>query len=323
MDSVEEMMRNDLREILNIPDNFEILFLTGGASFTYSVIYHSLVLAKPEVNNIDYLVTGLWSMKACRDADNFGIANKLVEVEQKLGLQIPDSSVWGSRNNSPYLYYCDNETVNGTEYHQPPQSDSLLIADMTSNFMTKPIDFSKYALVYAGSQKNLGVVGLTTIVVRKDLIPASYAGIPSALNLLTYLKTNPTRPRVPPFSLRSCQIMVRMAKEEGGIAEMQRRSRLKSDLIYKEIDQSGGFYRGISHISNRSCMNVTFRIQGGSSTLKKFLREAGELGMKMLAGHKTMGGVRASLYVSMPTEGAQRLANFMRDFRLKYNRQKL
>ena len=266
-------------------------------------------------------MTGLWSSKAYKEAKRFGVAHLLDNIGQKMQIKLP-KDLSSKFEKSKFLYYCDNETVNGCEYIKPPKSPSLLITDMTSNFLTKKIDFKKYALIYSASQKNVGIVGLTFVLVRKSLLPKSYAGMPSSLNLLAYMD-NSLKPKIPVLTLRTTELILEMIKEEGGIEEMDRRCKEKSDLIYQEIDDSIGFYRGYAHPGNRSRTTIVFRIQGGQSMEKKFVREAEKVGLMQLNGHSTLSGIRACLYNSMPVEGARRLAEFMKEFRRRYQKSNL
>lgn len=307
-----------LRKLLNIPDNYEILFMQGGATFQFASIPINLLKNKEDVGL--YLVTGNWSKKAMGECKKYGKAvqiNKGLkkgEIFSKLGEVIPSKIDKKAR----YIYYCDNETVYGVEYSQPPQlsTDIPLVTDMTSNFLSKPIDVTKYGIIYAGSQKNYAPAGLCTVIIRKDLIDTNTVeGTPSAFHYRNFVDGSKGYCMPPVFTLKFMNTYLKWMDSIGGIEEIAKLSEKKSQLIYRAIERSNGFYKSTVEKEARSRMNVPFIINNNDKKLtEQFLKETTKLGLLQLKGHRSVGGIRASLYNGMPIEGVKKLERFMNEF---------
>ena len=307
----------DMRELLDIPEHYKILNLQGGATLQFSAIPLNL-LGGEGSHKCDYVVTGQWSEKSLAEAHKYGNAVAAIDMKSTKYTQISEQSHWHTREDAAYLYYCDNETVNGVEFHFRPDSRGVpLIADMSSNFMSRHIDVRSHAVIYAGVQKNLGPAGNTVVIVDEKLLgkrehPLTpvYCSWKVAADAGSMYNTPSC------FSIYVMGLYLKYTKEKGGVAYWEKQAAMKSDLLYSAIDNSDGFYSAPVHKSCRSRMNVPFVIQNGNETLeKKFLEEATKEGFVNLAGHRSVGGLRASLYNGMPAEGVEALVAFMEKFK--------
>lgn len=305
----------DMRDLLNVPAHYKILNLQGGATLQFSAVPLNL-LGGPLGNECDYAVTGQWSEKSFLEAKKYGSPLAVTNSKPGKFLSIAPQSEWNVRQSARYLYYCDNETVNGVEFKYTPKSAIPLIADVSSNFMSRPIDISKHAVVYAGVQKNLGPAGNTVVIVDETLLGKyEHPLIPVYCSWDTAAKAGSMYNTPSCFSIYVMGLYLKYTKEKGGIAHWDELSDRKSRALYDLIDGSDGFYTAPVHASCRSRMNVPFLIKGGDENLeKKFLQEATQAGMINLAGHRSVGGLRASLYNGLPVEAVDALVAFMKNF---------
>ncbi|XP_063311089.1 phosphoserine aminotransferase [Pelobates fuscus] len=306
-----------LRELLDIPQNYKVLFLQGGGSGQFSAVPLNLIGLK-EARCADYIVTGAWSAKAAKEAEKYGKVNI---VHPKLGsyTEIPDPSSWNLNQEASYVYYCANETVHGVEFQFVPDvKGAVLVCDMSSNFLSKPIDITKFGVIFAGAQKNVGCAGVTVVIVREDLMGHALKECPTILDY-NIQAGNASLYNTPPcFSIYIMGLVLEWIKNNGGAASMEKLSIIKSEMIYDAIDQSNGLFVCPVEKQSRSRMNIPFRIgsaKGDNVLEKQFLDKAAQLGMMSLKGHRSVGGIRASLYNAVTIEEVQKLADFMKDFK--------
>ena len=315
-----------VKTLLKVPDNFTIIFMQGGATFQFSAVPLNLMSSKDSVGN--YIVNGAWSEAAFAEC-NFHAKGHTVNPSQdkKSWNYAPKINEADVNKAGSYFYYCDNETVHGVEFAHPPNNFGLdLVTDMTSNFMSKPIDFTKFGIVYAGAQKNWGPAGLCTVIIRNDLLKKKGMDTaPSSFKYSKYAETDSFYSLPPIFSLYTSRNNLRWITKNGGVEAMDEFSKKKSQLLYDCIDNSNGFYINKVAKDSRSRMNVIFIILNDDKDLSKaFVSESEKEGLIQLAGHRSVGGLRASIYNGMPMEGVVKLRDFMEKFRQKYqNRAKL
>ncbi|XP_061529434.1 phosphoserine aminotransferase [Phyllopteryx taeniolatus] len=305
-----------LRELLNIPDNYKVMFLQGGASGQFSGIALNLIGLKEDKCG-DYIVTGTWSAKAAKEAEKYGKVN-VVHPKLDSYTKIPEPSSWNLNPAASYVYYCCNETVHGVEYNFTPETNGVtLVSDMSSNFLSRPVDVSKFGLIYAGAQKNVGCAGVTVVIVREDLIGHAQKECPIILDYKVQAEMNSLYNTPPVFSIYIMCLVLEWIKNNGGVAAMDALNKRKSDLIYDIINSSDGFYVCPVDEACRSRMNIPFRIgkKVADETLEKeFLNGASKRGMISLKGHRSVGGIRASLYNAVTLEDAEALAQYMKEF---------
>ncbi|XP_013867184.1 phosphoserine aminotransferase [Austrofundulus limnaeus] len=305
-----------LRELLNIPDNYKVLFLQGGGSGQFSAVPLNLIGLK-EDRCADYLVTGTWSSKAAKEAEKYGKVN-IVHPKLDSYTRIPDPSTWTLNPSASYVYYCCNETVHGVEYNFTPETNGVvLVSDMSSNFLSRPVDVSKFGLIFAGAQKNVGCAGVTVVIVREDLLGHTQKECPIVLDYKVQAEMNSLYNTPPCFSIYIMALVLEWIKNNGGSAAMETLNKQKSSMIYDIIDSSNGFYVCPVDKSCRSRMNLPFRVgkkEGDEALEKKFLEGASKRGMISLKGHRSVGGIRASLYNAVTLEDTEALAGYMREF---------
>lgn len=310
----------DLRELLDIPANYRVLFLQGGGSGQFCAIPCNLMNLKPGAT-ADYIVTGIWSAKAAAEAEKFGKVN-LVLPKTKKYTNIPDQSEWNLNPDASYVYYCDNETVHGVEFQFVPETNGVpLVCDMSSNILTRKVDVSKFGVIFAGAQKNIGCAGCTVVIIREDLIGKAMPNTPVIFCYQTQVGNNSLYNTPPTYSIYIMGLVFRWKKEHGGVEGMQKNSKQKSDMIYNIVDHSSGFFQCPVDKSCRSRTNVPFRIgpeEGCDVLEKKFIDMALEKGMIQLKGHRSVGGIRASLYNAVTVAETRVLADFMEDFLSKH-----
>ncbi|KAM4706975.1 centrosomal protein of 78 kDa-like [Discoglossus pictus] len=305
-----------LRELLEIPENYKVLFLQAGGSGQFSSIPLNLIGLK-EAKTADYVVTGAWSAKAAKEAEKYGKVN-IVHPKLESYTGIPDPSSWNLNPEASYVYYCANETVHGVEFQFVPDvKGAVLVCDMSSNFLSRPVDVSKFGVIFAGAQKNVGCAGVTVVIVREDLLGFSLKECPTVFDY-NIQAGNASLYNTPPcFSIYIMGLVLEWIKNNGGAASMEKLSIIKSEMIYNLIDQSNSLFVCPVEKKSRSRMNIPFRIgsiKGDSTLEKKFLDKAAELGMISLKGHRSVGGIRASLYNAVTVEDVQQLAGFMKSF---------
>ncbi len=304
-----EETKSSIRTLLQVPEEFDILFLQGGGHMQFAMVALNLLGQKGKAA---YIVDGVWSQKAAAEAARFG---EVSVIGQTTPFSVPDEGTLTVPEDISYLYYCQNETVHGLEFNYVPKTPALsaLVSDISSNFMTRYVDFTKHDLVFAGAQKNFGPAGLTVVIIRKSLLGKALSTCPTMLDYAVHAKAESMYNTPPVFPIYVASLVCRWIASEGGIAEMNRRAIERSSLVYGAIDASDGFYINRYRACERSRMNVVFTIKDPSLN-EAFLRQAAERDLTNLKGHRILGGFRASLYNAMPVAGARALAEFMRDF---------
>lgn len=300
-----------IKELLGVPNNYRVLFLQGGASTQFASVPLNLV---PAGGSADYILTGAWAEKAHEEASKFITTHVAASTKEGNYVRIPRADEIKLSETPSYVHVCSNNTIFGTQWQSFPDFGSTdLIADMSSDIMSRPLDASKFAVIYAGAQKNLGPSGVTVVIIRDDLIAKSPKTIPTMLRYDIHAKNDSLYNTPPSFSVYMVNLVLRWIKNSGGLAAMEKHNVAKAALIYSAIDNSGGFYRGHAEKDSRSLMNITFRLP--SEELEKaFASEATKQGMIGLKGHRSVGGIRASVYNAMSKDGCKTLADFMADF---------
>jgi phosphoserine aminotransferase len=303
----------DLRELLAIPAGYKVLFLQGGATLQFAQIPMNLLRGKGKA---DYVVTGEWSKKAVKEAKQYCDVAIAATAEDRNFSYAPKQ--WNVRKDAAYVHYCSNETIGGVEYHAIPkvEKDIALVADASSHFLSRPVDVSKFALIYAGAQKNAGPAGLTFVIVREDLIGKPEKGTPSVMDYKLQADADSMLNTPASYSMYVAGLVFKWLKQLGGLSEIERRNVEKSKLLYDFLDQSGFFHNPVAK-EDRSRMNVPFTLKDPKLD-EAFLKGAVERGMVQLKGHRSVGGMRASIYNAMPVEGVRTLVDYMRDFEKKH-----
>jgi phosphoserine aminotransferase len=300
----------DLRERMAIPENYDVLFLQGGATLQFAMVPMNLM---GSAGRADYIHTGEWAKKAIGEAKKFGKVNIAATAEDRNFSYVPERAVWKLDPGAAYVHVTTNETIGGVEFHEVPDTGSVpLVADMSSHILSRPMDVSKYGLIYAGAQKNIGPAGLVIVIVRKDLIGRAPASTPTLLDYKAMADGESMLNTPPTYGVYIAGLVFQWLKRNGGLAGMERVNRAKAGLLYDLIDGSG-FYTNPVAKPDRSLMNVPFRLR--DETLdERFLSESKKHGLIQLKGHRSVGGMRASIYNAMPMAGVQALAAFMTDF---------
>ncbi len=297
-----------VKELLGLGEEFEVLFLTGGAS---SQFYMTAMNLLNEDETACYLDTGAWSTKAIKEANLFGKVNILASSKDKNFSYIPKD--YAIPADAKYLHLTSNNTIYGTQLQQLPNTDKPIICDMSSDIFSRPIDPSRYAVIYAGAQKNLGPAGTTLVIVRKDMLGKVARAIPTMLDYNTHIAKSSMFNTPPAYPVYVCMLTLRWLKEKGGLEEVQKMNEKKAALLYNEIDRNP-YFKGTVAKEDRSLMNVTFVMEDDSLT-EKFMATATEAGCVGLKGHRSVGGFRASIYNAMPYEGVARLVEVMQNFK--------
>ena len=304
----------DLRELLAIPASHKVLFLQGGATLQFSAI--PLNLAPPGAT-VDYVCTGAWSSKAIADAGAFATVHVAADAKASGYFDVPDPSQWHRSPSAAYLHYTPNETIGGVEFPFVPDVGAVpLVADMSSTILSRPVDVSRFGLIYAGAQKNIGPAGLTVVIVREDLIGHARPGTPAVLDYRAQAEAGSMLNTPPTFAWYFAGLVFKWLKAQGGLAAAAARNRAKADALYGYIDGSG-FYTNPVARPCRSWMNVPFRLPRAQLE-QPFAAEAARHGLANLEGHRSVGGMRASLYNAMPQAGVDALVAFMRDFAARH-----
>jgi phosphoserine aminotransferase len=303
----------DLRELLGIPSNYKIMFLQGGATLQFAMLPMNLC---PAGASADYIITGSWSKTAIKEAQKLGSARAAANTEADGFNCIPASLDLDPK--AAYLHFTSNETIHGVEFFTEPTPPKgiPLVCDGSSDFISRPIDVSKYALLYAGAQKNAGPSGVTVVIARDDMIERTPANLPVMLDYKTLAASGSLHNTPPSFAIYMVGLVTQWVKKQGGLAAVEKNNRSKAGLVYNAIDQSGGFYRGHARPEARSLMNIPFRLP--SEELEdSFAKEAKRNNLIGLKGHRSVGGMRASVYNAVTLEGTQALVDFMKDFQKK------
>jgi phosphoserine aminotransferase len=320
-DSIHNQALADLRELLAVPSNFRILFMQGGGLAENAIVPLNLAALKPAGGQaggvMDYVVTGSWSQKSAKEARRYGEARIAANGEAEGYTRIPDPASWQLSRDASYVHICSNETIHGVEYHQLPDlktlgSDAPLVIDFSSHAASRPVDWSRVGLAYGGAQKNLGPAGLTLVIVREDLLGHALPVCPSAFNYQTVAENNSMFNTPPTYAIYIAGLVFQWLKRQGGITAVEANNIAKAQLLYDFIDGSQLYLNKVAK-DNRSRMNVPFFLRDESRNTA-FLDGAKAAGLLQLKGHKSVGGMRASIYNAMPIEGVQTLVDYMRNF---------
>ncbi len=304
----------DLRELMNIPANYKVLFLQGGAHLQFSMIPLNLLRGK---TSADYVNTGEWSKKAIAEAKKFCKVNVVVDNADKNFSYVPAFNTWKCDPNAAFLHYTSNETIGGVEFGWVPETGNVpLVADMSSHILSREIDVSKYSLIYAGAQKNIGPAGLCIVIVREDLIGQVPVNTPTMLDYKIHADNDSMYNTPPTYAVYMSGLVFQWLKRNGGVAAMEKTNIAKAKLIYDAIDTSNGFYNCPVAKADRSRMNVPFTLKNDALD-GDFLKQAETRGLLQLKGHRSVGGMRASIYNAMPLAGVQALVGFMTEFAQK------
>jgi len=312
--SIARQAEADLRELLAIPDGYHVLFLQGGASLQFAMVPLNLMRGPGKA---DYVLTGSWSKKAIAEGKRFGAVSIAASSEESRFTTIPPQAEWALDPEAAYVHYTPNETIQGVEFPWIPETGEVpLVADMSSTLLSRPIDVSRFGLIYAGAQKNIGPAGLTIVIVREDLVGHAQAGTPTMLDYATHVEAGSMYNTPPTFAWYMAGLVFQWIKEQGGLAAMAERNRRKADKLYAAIDASD-FYANPVDPACRSWMNVPFTLADPALD-PVFLEEAAQAGLVSLKGHRSVGGMRASIYNAMPEEGVDALVDFMADFERRH-----
>ena len=300
----------DLRELMGIPENYKVLFLQGGASQQFAMIPMNLMKNKVA----DYIITGQWAKKAWQEAQKYGKANAIASSADKTFSYIPDCADLPVSSDADYVYICENNTIYGTKFHTLPNTKGkTLVADVSSCFLSEPVDVEKYGIIYGGVQKNIGPAGVVIVIIREDLIPEEpLPGTPTMLSYKIHADNGSLYNTPPAYGIYICGKVFKWLKKQGGLAAMKAHNEKKAAILYDFLDRSK-LFRGTVEKKDRSLMNVPF-VTGDKDLDAKFVKEAEAAGLMNLKGHRTVGGMRASIYNAMPLEGVEALVAFMAKF---------
>lgn len=310
-EEIIQTAEKDIRDLMNIPDNYKVLFLQGGASQQFAMIPMNFMK-----NGVaDYIITGQWAKKAWQEAQKYGKANAIASSADKTFSYIPDCSDLPIDDDADYVYICENNTIYGTKFKELPNTKGkTLIADVSSCFLSEPIDVTKYGVIYGGVQKNVGPAGVVIAIIREDLIPEKpyVENTPTMLQYKTQADNNSLYNTPPCYGIYICGKVFKWIKKMGGLEAMKAHNEKKAAILYDFLDQSK-LFKGTVEKKDRSLMNVPF-VTGDADLDAKFVKEAKAAGFENLKGHRTVGGMRASIYNAMPIEGVERLVEFMKKF---------
>jgi len=309
-----------VRRLFNVPNNYKVLFMSGGGTGQFSAVPLNLL---KEGQTADYLVTGTWSEKAIKEAKRYGTVNNVHPMTKFT--TVPDESTWSRTKDASYLYYCDNETVHGVEFPFIPSSEGdfanvPVVADMSSNFGTRVFDINRFGIVYAAVQKNLGPAGCTIVIAREDLLGKAHKFCPSIMDYEQVAKGNSVMNTPVTFSVYMTKLVMEWVEQNGGLPAMEKNSEIKSKMLYDIIDNSDGFYTSMVAKHCRSRCNVVFRLKGGDEALEsEFVSAAKKSNLLSLKGHRSVGGIRASIYNAISIQMVEKLADFMKDFQQNHS----
>lgn len=308
----------DLRALLAVPDTHEVLFLQGGATTQFAAV--PLNLCAGASDPVDFVVSGSWSDKAFKEAKKYSAASVAWSGKDGKYTALPQFDAIKQNPEARFLHICSNETIHGVEfkdYPEPKNKSGILVADMSSNFCSKPVDVSRFGIIYAGAQKNVGPSGVTIAIVRKDLVGNAQPITPVMLDYKTHADNASLYNTPPCFAIYICGLVFEDLLAQGGLAEVEKKNQHKAGILYDTIDASGGYFICPVEKSVRSLMNVPFTLAKGADFEKQFIAEAAKEGMLQLKGHRSVGGVRASIYNAMPLSGVEKLVTFMKDFQAR------
>ncbi len=311
--AIAEQAEKDFRELLKVPASYKVLFLQGGATLQFGMVPMNLLGGK---KSADYIYTGEWSKKAIKEANRFCEINIAASSEDKSFSYAPEQARWKLDPKSAYVHYTSNETIGGVEFHWIPDTGKVpLVADASSHILSRPLDVSKFGLIYAGAQKNIGPAGLTLVVVREDLLGHVMSGTPSMLDYKVHADSGSMSNTPATYAWYVAGLVFQWLKAQGGLAEMEKKNIAKAKLLYDFLDASA-FFKNPVRKSDRSRMNIPFTL-ADSKLDGEFLKGAEARGMVQLKGHRAVGGMRASIYNAMPIEGVKRLVEYMKEFEAK------
>ena len=309
-ESIINTAEADLRELMNIPDNYKVLFLQGGASLQFAMIPMNLMKNKAA----DYIITGQWAKKAFEEAKIYGDAVAVASSADETFSYIPDCSDLPIRDNADYVYICENNTIYGTKFKTLPNTKGkTLVADVSSCFLSEPVDVSKYGIIYGGVQKNIGPAGTVIVIIREDLITEDVLpGTPTMMKYKIHADNKSLYNTPPAYGIYVCGKVFKWLKAQGGLSVMKEKNEKKAGILYDFLDNSK-LFKGTVRKKDRSLMNVPF-VTGNEELDAKFIKEAQAAGFVNLKGHRSVGGMRASIYNAMPIEGVEKLVEFMKKF---------
>ena len=314
--SIHAQAEKDLRELLAVPANYKVLFLQGGAIAENAIVPMNLLRGHGVA---DYINTGEWSKKSIKEAKKYCSVNVAASSEDRNFTYVPPQQSWKLSKDAAYVHICSNETIGGVEYHWVPDTGAVpLVADMSSHILSRPVDVAKYGLIYGGAQKNIGQAGLALVIVREDLIGEAAAFTPSAFDYKQQADADSMYNTPPTYAVYIAGLVFRWAKEQGGLASIEQRNIAKAKLVYDYLDQSSFFISPVEP-RDRSRMNIPFKL-ANEALDEEFLKGAKANGMVQLKGHRSVGGMRASIYNAMPVEGVQRLVAYLREFEGKHGK---
>lgn len=303
-----------IRRLMDIPDNYSVLFLQGGASLQFAMVPLNLL---NESNKADFLDTGMWSNKAIKEAKKFGEINVVASSEKNVYSCIPEYDTAQFDPKADYFYICSNNTIYGTKFNELPQTGKVpLVADMSSCILSEKIKVSQYGIIFAGAQKNLGPAGLTIVIIRNDLIGKAKKEVPTMLNYQTHVDNQSMFNTPPTYGIYILKLVLEWIESIGGIDEIEKRNKQKAQILYDYLDRSK-LFKGTASAKDRSLMNVTF-VTGDETLDEVFIKEAKKVGLVNLKGHRSVGGMRASIYNAMPVKGVETLVQFMKEFEANY-----
>lgn len=308
-DQIIKEAQQRLRRLLQIPDNYKVLFLQGGASTQFSAIPMNLLRS----GSADYIITGHFANLAYKEAAKYGAVQIAATTQEDHYRRIPKQEELHLHADADYVYLCSNNTIYGTQWNSVPETNGVpIVADMSSDILSRPIDVSKYGLIFAGAQKNMGIAGVTVVIVREDLLGFTLAGTPTMLNYQVMADKDSMYNTPPTYAIYILGLVLEWIEQQGGLSAMKERNEKKAKLLYDYLDQSS-FYLPAAAKEDRSMMNVTFRTPSKELDAL-FVSESVKAGMSNLKGHRAVGGIRASIYNAMPIEGVEHLVEFMRAF---------
>jgi phosphoserine aminotransferase len=309
-EEIIQTAEQDIRDLMNIPDNYKVLFLQGGASQQFAMIPMNLMKNR----KADYIITGQWAKKAWQEAQIYGEAKAIASSADKTFSYIPDCSDLPIDDDADYVYICENNTIYGTKFKTLPNTKGkTLVADVSSCFLSEPVDVTKYGVIYGGVQKNVGPAGVVIVIIREDLITEdTLPGTPTMLKYKIHADNNSLYNTPPAYGIYICGKVFKWLKKQGGLEAIQKKNIEKAQILYDFLDQSKMFH-GTVRKEDRSLMNVPF-VTGNEELDAKFVKEAKAAGFENLKGHRTVGGMRASIYNAMPIEGVKKLVEFMKKF---------
>lgn len=316
--ALAEQAEQDLRDLLAIPDGYSVLFLQGGATAQFSAVPLNLANGDDKLRKADYAITGHWSVKAAKDAARFVEVNEVCNTAENKFTSVPNVSDWTLDPTADYIHITPNETIAGVEFDWLPETDKPIVADLSSSILSRPLDVGKYDVIYAGAQKNIGPAGITIVIVRNDLMGNCASNAPRLMDYKVMAESDSMSNTPPTLAWYISALVFKWLKKQGGLSVMQDINQRKAKKLYDYIDNSNGFYYNPVAMGVRSLMNVPFILKN-SDLDTKFLADSHEVGLHALKGHRSVGGMRASIYNAMPEAGVDALIAFMDQFKTQHS----